>query len=67
MSVGAAVLELNDIQYIVLARAPALTGRYEFLSFRDGAAGRSARGAASSGGAPMTWLVVSHAESPRWT
>ncbi|HSC15207.1 MAG TPA: peroxidase [Gammaproteobacteria bacterium] len=35
------MLELNDIQYIVLARAPAVTGRYEFLSFRDGAAGRA--------------------------
>jgi Dyp-type peroxidase family len=33
-------LELNDIQYLVLARAPAITGRYEFLSFRDAAAGR---------------------------
>ena len=38
---AAAVLELNDIQYIVLARAPAVTGRYEFLSFRDGGAGRA--------------------------
>ena len=35
------MLELNDIQYIVLARAPAVTGRYEFLSFRDAAAGRA--------------------------
>jgi Dyp-type peroxidase family len=33
-------LELNDIQYLVLARAPAITGRYEFLSFRDAASGR---------------------------
>jgi Dyp-type peroxidase family len=33
-------LELDDIQYIVLARAPAITGRYEFLSFADPAAGR---------------------------
>ncbi len=40
MTAGAAMLELNDIQYIVLARAPALTGRYEFLSFRNAAAGR---------------------------
>jgi Dyp-type peroxidase family len=35
------MLELNDIQYIVLARAPAVTGRYEFLSFADAAAGRA--------------------------
>ena len=33
-------LELDDIQYLVLARAPAITGRYELLSFRDAAAGR---------------------------
>jgi Dyp-type peroxidase family len=35
-----AKLELGDIQYLVLARAPAITGRYEFLSFRDAASGR---------------------------
>jgi Dyp-type peroxidase family len=35
------MLEIDDIQHILLTRAPALTGRYEFLSFRDGAAGRA--------------------------
>jgi Dyp-type peroxidase family len=35
------MLELDDIQHILLTRAPALTGRYEFLSFRDGATGRA--------------------------
>lgn len=35
-----AKLALDDIQYLVLARAPAITGRYEFLSFKDAAAGR---------------------------
>jgi hypothetical protein len=35
------MLELADIQHILLTRAPALTGRYEFLSFRDGAGGRA--------------------------
>jgi Dyp-type peroxidase family len=35
------VIETHDIQYILLARAPALTGRYEFLSFRDAAGGRT--------------------------
>ena len=35
-----AVLELEDIQHILLTRAPALTGRYEFLSFADPAGGR---------------------------
>lgn len=35
------MLELDDIQHILLTRAPALTGRYEFLSFRKPAGGRS--------------------------
>ena len=35
------MLELDDIQYILLTRAPAITGRYEFLSFRNAAAGRA--------------------------
>jgi Dyp-type peroxidase family len=35
------MLEIDDIQHILLTRAPALTGRYEFLSFRDGAGGRA--------------------------
>jgi Dyp-type peroxidase family len=34
------MLDLDDIQHILLTRAPALTGRYEFLSFHDGAGGR---------------------------
>ena len=29
------MLELDDIQHILLTRTPALTGRYEFLSFRN--------------------------------
>jgi Dyp-type peroxidase family len=41
MVAGRAMLELDDIQHILLTRAPALTGRYEFLSFRDGAGGRA--------------------------
>jgi hypothetical protein len=35
------MLEVDDIQHILLTRAPALTGRYEFLSFRDPAGGRA--------------------------
>jgi Dyp-type peroxidase family len=35
------VLEFDDIQHILLTRAPALTGRYEFLSFKDPAGGRA--------------------------
>ncbi|TFV56861.1 peroxidase [Mycobacterium sp. PS03-16] len=33
-------LELDDIQHILLTRTPALTGRYEFLTFDEPAAGR---------------------------
>jgi Dyp-type peroxidase family len=35
------MLEVDDIQYILLMRVPALTGRYEFLSFRNAAGGRT--------------------------
>ena len=35
------MLEFDDIQHILLTRAPALAARYEFLSFRDGAGGRA--------------------------
>ena len=35
------MLEFGDIQHILLTRAPALTGRYEFLSFRNPAGGRA--------------------------
>ena len=31
----ALMLEFDDIQYILVTRVPALTGRYEFLSFRS--------------------------------
>src|SRR5215471_15354095 len=35
------MLELDDIQHILLTRTPALTGRYEFLSFGNAAGGRA--------------------------
>jgi Dyp-type peroxidase family len=35
------MLELDDIQHILLTRAPAMTGRYEFLSFSDSAGARA--------------------------
>jgi Dyp-type peroxidase family len=35
------MLAVDDIQHILLNRAPALTGRYEFLSFRSPAGGRA--------------------------
>ena len=36
-----AMLEFDDIQHILLTRVPALTGRYEFLSFRNPTGGRA--------------------------
>src|SRR4029078_4265361 len=38
---GSDMLEFDDIQHILLTRTPALTGRYEFLSFRSAAGGRA--------------------------
>jgi hypothetical protein len=35
------MLEFDDIQCILLTRVPALTGRYEFLSFQQPARGRT--------------------------
>jgi hypothetical protein len=35
------MLEYEDIQHILLTRTPALTGRYEFLSFRTPPGGRT--------------------------
>jgi Dyp-type peroxidase family len=35
------MLELNNIQHILLTRTPAMTGRYEFLSFGNPAGGRA--------------------------
>src|SRR5919107_4387096 len=35
------MLELGDIQHLVMARVPAITGRYEFLSFPQPAQGRA--------------------------
>src|SRR5262249_53567148 len=35
------MLEFDDIQHLVMARVPALTGRYEFLSFHAPMRGRT--------------------------
>jgi hypothetical protein len=35
------MLEFEDIQHLLLTRTPALTGRYEFLSFGSPAGGRA--------------------------
>src|SRR5204862_4358720 len=34
------MLEFDDIQHLVLTRVPAVTGRYEFLSFQEPSQGR---------------------------
>ncbi len=41
MLVESPTLELDDIQHFLVSRPPALVARYEFLSFREPAAGRS--------------------------
>src|SRR5438105_14538556 len=35
------MLEFDDIQHILVMRVPALTGRYEFLSFRNATGGHT--------------------------
>ncbi len=35
------MLEIQDIQHFLLTRVPAITGRYEFLSFHQPAQGRA--------------------------
>src|ERR1043166_2576747 len=63
------MLEFDDIQHIVLTRVPAITGRYEFLSFREPAQGRlwltgiiekveSAQAAAARMEAQNRWVSV---------
>ena len=63
------MLEFDDIQHILLTRVPALTGRYEFLSFRQPAQGRawlaglidkvaSARSALSSMDSERRWISL---------
>ena len=63
------MLETDDIQHILLNRAPALTGRYEFLTFRNAAGGRawlagiletvqSAREASATVGRDKRWVTV---------
>ena len=63
------MLELEDIQYVLVTRVPALTGRYEFLSFREPAQGRawleairekvpSAKAVASNMNVERRWVSV---------
>jgi Dyp-type peroxidase family len=59
-------LEFDDIQHILLTRAPALTGRYEFLSFHDGAAGRAWLSAIADKVQSVAQARTSVAEDRRW-
>lgn len=63
------MLEYDDIQHFLLTRVPALTGRYEFLSFRQPAQGRawleairakvpSAKAVADTLGSEKRWVCV---------
>ena len=63
------MLETDDIQHILLTRAPALTGRYEFMSFKNAAGGRawlaailekvhSAAGAQATLESDQRWVTV---------
>lgn len=63
------MLELDDIQHLLLTRVPALTGRYEFLSFQQPAQGRawleairekvpSAKAAAATVNLEKRWVSV---------
>ena len=56
------MLEFDDIQHILLTRTPALTGRYEFLSFDTPAGGR-----AWLAGMLDTVQSAADAREPRWT
>lgn len=60
------MLELDDIQYILLSRAPALTGRYAFLSFRSAADGRAWLSAMLEEVASVRTMRESVANDGRW-
>ncbi len=60
------MLDFDDIQHILLTRAPALTGRYEFLSFRDGAGGRAWLSAIKETVHSVESMQASVASDKRW-
>src|SRR4051794_41947952 len=60
------MLELEDIQHILLTRTPALTGQYEFVSFRDPAAGRTWVGALLDKVQSSADVEATVASSDRW-
>src|SRR6476469_3614922 len=60
------MLEFDDIQHILLTRVPALTGRYEFLSFREPAQGRAWLAGIISKVSSARYLQTSLNEDRRW-
>jgi deferrochelatase/peroxidase EfeB len=63
--VESVVLELDDIQHFLISRPPALTARYEFLTFRQPAGGRAwLRGILDKVG--IAKAVGSSAPDSRW-
>lgn len=59
-------LELDDIQHILLTRTPAITGRYEFLTFDTPAGGRTWLSELLDKTQSAADAVASMAESDRW-
>ncbi len=60
------MLEFDDIQHILLTRAPAMTGRYEFLSFHDPAGGRAWLSAITPTVQSATEALATVATDKRW-
>src|SRR3974390_1837229 len=60
------MLEFDDIQHILLTRAPALTGRYEFLTFRDPVGGQAWLAAILDKGHSAKTMRESVGKEKRW-
>lgn len=60
------MLELDDIQHILLTRTPAITGRYEFLTFDTPAGGRAWLAELLDKTQSATKAVATMDESDRW-
>src|SRR2546427_1543053 len=60
------MLENEDIQHILLTRTPALTGRYEFLSFRNAAGGRAWLSAIRGKAQSAAEVMASVEKDKRW-
>lgn len=60
------MLELDNIQHILLTRTPAMTGRYEFLSFADPAGGRAWLSALIDRVEPASTATATMDSTQRW-